>query len=79
MRNSTPDASGCPTPSLRQLTTGIRMIDRFGMMETAWYSRQLRRIGDGGSPRPRESGLGAFALALLENGWLTYKTWRLRA
>ena len=68
-----------PRHAVRPITTGIKLIDRSGMMETAWYSRQLRRMGNGRSPRPRESGLGSFALALLENGWLTYKTRKLRA
>jgi hypothetical protein len=49
------------------------------LMETTWYSRQLRRIGSGRAPRPNESGLGAFAAGLIENTWLTFKTRRLRA
>lgn len=68
-----------PRHAVRPITTGIRMIDRMALMEVAWYSRQLRRIGEGRAPRPDESGLGSFAVGLLENGWHTFKTRRLRA
>ena len=68
-----------PLHQVRPISTGIKMIDASGLMETAWYSRQLRRIGDGRSPKPNESGLGSFAVSLLENGWHTLKTRRLRA
>jgi 2,4-dienoyl-CoA reductase-like NADH-dependent reductase (Old Yellow Enzyme family) len=68
-----------PLHKIRPIKTGIRMVDGSGLMETAWYSRQLRRIGAGGAPKPKESALGAFALGLIENGWKTYRTRRLRA
>jgi len=68
-----------PLHTVKAITTGIKLIDRMALMEVAWYSRQLRRIGEGRAPRPNESGLGAFALGLLENGWHTFKTHRLRA
>ena len=68
-----------PRHVVRPITTGIKLIDRMALMEVAWYSRQLRRIGDGRVPRPNESGLGAFAVGMLENGWHTFKTRRLRA
>jgi 2,4-dienoyl-CoA reductase-like NADH-dependent reductase (Old Yellow Enzyme family) len=68
-----------PLHHIKPIKTGIRLIDASGLMETAWYSRQLRRIGSGQSPRPNESGLGAFAVGLLENGWRTFRTRRLRA
>jgi 2,4-dienoyl-CoA reductase-like NADH-dependent reductase (Old Yellow Enzyme family) len=64
---------------VRPIRTGIKLIDGSGLMETAWYSRQLRRIGEGRSPKPNESGLGSFAAGLLANGWNTFKTRRLRA
>ncbi|AXQ27940.1 NADH:flavin oxidoreductase/NADH oxidase family protein [Solimonas sp. K1W22B-7] len=68
-----------PRHSIRPIVTGIGMVDRMGLMEVAWYTRQLRRIGDGGNPRPRESGLQAFAIGMIENGWNTFRTRRLRA
>ena len=68
-----------PIHHVRPITTGIKMIDRMALMEVAWYSRQLRRIGDGHQPQPKESGLKSFAVGMLENGWHTFKTRRLRA
>lgn len=68
-----------PRYDVRPITTGIKLIDRMALMEVAWYSRQLRRIGDGRPPKPRESGLASFAVGMVENGWHTFKTRRLRA
>ncbi|HEY0975772.1 MAG TPA: NADH:flavin oxidoreductase/NADH oxidase family protein [Solimonas sp.] len=68
-----------PRHAVRPITTGIKMIDRMALMEVAWYTRQLHRIGNGRAPRPNESGLGAFAVGIVENGWNTFKTRRLRA
>jgi 2,4-dienoyl-CoA reductase-like NADH-dependent reductase (Old Yellow Enzyme family) len=68
-----------PRHQVRPIITGIKMIDRMALMEVAWYSRQLRRIGDGHAPKPRESGLKSFAVGMVENGWHTFKTRRLRA
>jgi 2,4-dienoyl-CoA reductase-like NADH-dependent reductase (Old Yellow Enzyme family) len=68
-----------PRQKVRPIVTGIRLIDASGLMETTWYSRQLRRIASGRPPRPNESGLGAFAAGLFENGWHAFKTRRLRA
>lgn len=64
---------------IRPISTGISMVDRMALMEVAWYTRQLRRIGEGRKPKPNESGLQAFALGMLSNGWNTFKTRRLRA
>lgn len=64
---------------VRPIKTGIAMIDRMGVMEIFWYALQLRRIADGGEPRPRESGLWAFLKAALNSGWGTFRTRRQRA
>ena len=64
---------------VRPITTGIKAIDRMGLMEILWYSRQLKRIAEGGDPHPRESGLWAFLASLMKSGWGTYQTKRLRA
>lgn len=70
---------GEPLHQVKPITTGIAMIDRMALMEVAWYSRQLRRIGEGRAPEPNESGLSSFAVGMIENGWHTFKTRRLRA
>jgi 2,4-dienoyl-CoA reductase-like NADH-dependent reductase (Old Yellow Enzyme family) len=68
-----------PTQVIRPISTGIGVVDRMALMEVAWYTRQLRRIGEGGEPRPNESGLTAFLLGIVESGWKTFRTRRLRA
>ena len=64
---------------VRPITTGIKPVDRMGVMEILWYTLQLRRIADGGHPRPNESGLMAFLKSLMKSSWGTYRTKRLRA
>ena len=61
------------------IKTGIPAIDRMGVMEIFWYTLQLRRIADGGNPRPGESGLWAFFKAVMKSGWGTFRTRRMRA
>lgn len=61
------------------IKTGIGMVDRMGVMEIFWYELQLHRIGSGGHPRPKESGLWAFLKAVFKSGWGTFHTRRSRA
>ena len=68
-----------PHHEVRPITTGIAAIDRMALMEVAWYSRQLRRMANGGEPKPGESGFIAFLAAIAGSGWHTFKTRRLRA
>lgn len=49
-----------PRQHVRPITTGIRAIDKMGLMEVTWYTGQLKRIGQGEAPKPRESGLWVF-------------------
>ncbi len=44
-----------PRYAILPRTTGIAALDRSGLMETAWYAVQLRRIGRGQAPLPRMS------------------------
>lgn len=64
---------------VRPITTGIKQIDRLAIMEVFWYSLQLKRIANGGNPRPNESGLWALLKSVLKSGWGTFRTRRLRA
>lgn len=68
-----------PTQVIKPIVTGIKLIDRMALMEVAWYTRQLHRIGKGQPPKPSESGLKAFLLGQFENGVNVFKTRRLRA
>lgn len=64
---------------VRQITTGIKQIDRLAIMEVFWYELQLKRIANGGDPRPNESGLWAFFKSVFKSGWGTFRTRRMRA
>ncbi|SFH61646.1 2,4-dienoyl-CoA reductase [Collimonas sp. OK307] len=64
---------------VRPIKTGIKQIDRLGIMEVLWYTLQVKRIANGGEPRPNESGLWAFLKTLVMSGWGTFRTRRLRA
>jgi 2,4-dienoyl-CoA reductase-like NADH-dependent reductase (Old Yellow Enzyme family) len=68
-----------PKQQVRTITTGIKPIDKMGLMEILWYARQLKRIATGGHPQPHESGLWAFLASVLKNGWGTYQTKRMRS
>ncbi|WP_367375714.1 NADH:flavin oxidoreductase/NADH oxidase family protein [Pseudomonas lini] len=64
---------------VRPITTGIKQIDQMGVMEIFWYTLQLKRIANGGDPRPNESGLWAFSKSVMKSGWGTFRTRRMRA
>ncbi len=64
---------------VRPISSGLKAIDRMGLMEIVWYTRQLRRIGKGRAPRPHESGFAAFLKSVIASGWGTFRTKRLRA
>jgi len=67
------------TQQVRTISTGLKAVDRLGIMEVLWYARQLKRIARGQAPRPAESGLLAFLKSALGSGWGTWRTRRLRA
>lgn len=50
-----------PREVVRPIRTGIGFIDKMGIMEVTWYTGQLKRIGKGQLPKPRESALWVFA------------------
>lgn len=56
-----------PMQRVRPVRTGIGAIDRTGMLEVTWYTRQLRRIGSGKAPDPSEPALKVFAINLYHN------------
>jgi 2,4-dienoyl-CoA reductase-like NADH-dependent reductase (Old Yellow Enzyme family) len=63
---------------VRPQRTGIALIDKMGMMEIAWYSRQLQRMGKGVEPKPHESARWALMGTLASQGVGTLRQ-RLRA
>lgn len=64
---------------VKPLSTGIKPIDRMGLLEVVWYTRQLRRIGRGKSPKPNESALLAMLGYVSGSIRGTIRTRRLRA
>ena len=50
-----------PNQQVKPITTGIKAIDKLGVLEISWYTGQLKRIGRGEAPKPNESGLWVFA------------------
>ena len=50
-----------PRQQVKPITTGIKAIDKLGILEVSWYTGQLKRIGRGEAPKPNESGLWVFA------------------
>jgi 2,4-dienoyl-CoA reductase-like NADH-dependent reductase (Old Yellow Enzyme family) len=65
--------------ALHSISTGISAIDRMGMMEIAWYARQLHRMGQGREPKPNDPALCSFAANVVQGGWKMFKTRQLRA
>ncbi|MCC2656619.1 MAG: oxidase [Panacagrimonas sp.] len=63
---------------VRPLSTGIRYLDQMGSLEVTWYTRQLHRMGRGGSPVPDENPLKSFVFDLRDKGLGILRT-RLRA
>ncbi|HPW85331.1 MAG TPA: NADH:flavin oxidoreductase/NADH oxidase family protein [Rhodoferax sp.] len=54
--------AGKPTVhTVKPITTGIKAIDKLGLLEISWYTGQLKRIGRGEPTKPREPGLWVFA------------------
>lgn len=64
---------------VKPISTGIKAIDKMGIMEILWYSRQLKRISEGRDPKPHESPLWAFLASLLKSVWGTNQTRKMRA
>ena len=50
-----------PRHQVKPIRTGIKAIDKLGLLEISWYTGQLKRIGNGQPPKPKESGLWVFA------------------
>jgi len=68
-----------PREVVKPVKTGIGMVDNMGLLEVAWDARQLRRMGNGGDPKPSESAIWSLIAGMAENGWHTFQTRRLRA
>ncbi len=69
-------ASNKAVSVIKPIKTGIKLIDKMAMMEVAWYTRQLERIGQGKDPLPAEGGLSSFMKVM---STMAYRGFRTRA
>ena len=53
-------AGEAPRHPVRPIRTGIGPVDRMGLLEVTWYTKQLKRIGGGLPPRPKTPALWVF-------------------
>ena len=67
------------TNPIRAISTGIKFVDDAALMEVAWYTRQLHRMGVGKNPKPNEGAISSLVKTLLTSGYKTFRTRRLRA
>lgn len=65
--------------NVNPIKTGIKAVDNMGLMEVAWYGRQLKRISEGRPTKPNENALVSFLKVAATTGFRTMKTKRLRA
>ena len=64
---------------VRPVQTGIKAIDNMGLMETLFYARQLKRLGNGQAPRPNENPMMAFIRSMITMQLEGRKIRKLRA
>lgn len=64
---------------IKPISTGIKLIDKTGFMEIAWYTRQLQRMARGDDPKPNDPALRVFLARMIQNRWKLLKMRRLRA
>jgi 2,4-dienoyl-CoA reductase-like NADH-dependent reductase (Old Yellow Enzyme family) len=65
--------------SVKLVRTGIKMIDQMSLMDVAWYTRQLKRIGKGLEPAIDEKPTVALIKIIFSTAFRTFQTKRLRA
>jgi len=67
------------TYQVTPLSTGIKLLDSFAVLEIVWYARQLDRMGRGLEPNPHESPLLSFFANTVKSGIKGFKQRRTRA
>lgn len=68
-----------PQHPVRPLRTGIKGVDRSGLLEIQWYTRQIKRMSRGKDPVADEHPLTALAAYVFGSGCEILKARRLRA
>lgn len=57
-----------PNVTIKPVKTGLPFIDKRGLMETVWYSQQLKRLGKGKRAKPHFPPLLSLIMTVLKNG-----------
>lgn len=68
-----------PLHPVKPLITGLKAIDKSGLLEIQWYTRQIKRMGKGKHPVPNEHPLKALIVYLFSSGWDLFKERKVRA
>ena len=58
---------------LRQLTTGVKGVDKIAMLDIVWYEFQLARMAKGRVPKPKLSEWGVFLKTLASAGSYAFR------
>ncbi len=54
--------------TVKPITTGLKKIDQMAIMEISWYTDQIRRMGEGHSPKTKVHGIFS-VIVVLYNFW----------
>ena len=64
---------------VKPLITGVKAVDRTGLLEIQWYTRQIHRMGKGKNPVPNEHPIKVLFFYMIESSWGLFKARKLRA
>ena len=62
--------------TVHPLSSGVKLVDAFAMLEVTWYTRQLLRMSRGKPPKPDQSVWGSILQTFLVNGYNAFKAQR---
>ncbi|MDX1669796.1 MAG: NADH:flavin oxidoreductase/NADH oxidase family protein [Limnobacter sp.] len=68
-----------PRYPVKPLITGIKGVDKSGLLEIQWYTRQIKRMAKGRDPVPNEHPWIMLLMYLFESGWDLFKERKMRA
>ena len=68
-----------PKYPVKPLITGLKAIDRSGLLEIQWYTRQIKRMSKGRNPVPNEHQIKMLLIYLITSGWDLFRERKMRA
>lgn len=63
---------------VRPLTTGVKLVDTFALIEVSWYENQLARLGAGKAPDPAMGAWRSVLLTMWRQGAQAFKIRRAK-